>query len=242
MNLYKRYLSGETAQVYQDIENLGADAFWPQYKVEVDQVLSETFQRVAYNLEIIYAQLKSINYQFKVLPEDVYQTNEGTTKLVLQLNACVSQFGYVPLSVQFFYAIVGGVNLCWNFENFPEIPWPLADPLEIDNLDVLVNTIDKEWWKEYTHENIADPEVGIPFIELAADTFHKDNISGGPPYAVQLTATPAVDSAFLFEKHETTFINYLRICFENCGFPGMKDPNASFQAFSERVRPLLKDM
>ncbi len=240
MSLYNRYLAGETVQVYKDIENLGLDAFSSGYKEDVENVLTETFQRVAYNLEVIYTELKAINYHFKLSPEEVYQPNQETAKLLIELDNSAGEFGYVPLSLQFFYKIVGGVNLCWDFDTYPEIPWKLSDPLEIDSLDVLVNTISKDWWKDYIRENLEDPEVGIPFIELAADQFHKDNIDGGPPYAIQLTEGPSVDSPFLYEQHHTSFINYLRISFNHCGFPGMKTPEDDFIAFTDRVRTKLK--
>ncbi len=240
MNLYNRYLAGETVEVYKDIESLGAAAFLQENSEEVERVLTETFKRVAYNLEIIYTELKAINYKFRLTPEEVYRSTTASAQLVEQLNQFASPFGYIPLSLQFFYKIVGGVNLCWDYENYPEIQWPLSDPLEIDSLDVLVNTINKDWWKDYTQENLEDPDVGIPFVELAADQHHKDNLPGGPPYAVQLTLALSVDSPFLYEQHATSFINYLRICFDNCGFPGIETPSESFVVYRDRVKERLK--
>ena len=54
MRLYDRYIKGETEEVYQDIYALGQDAFLPTNLPEIEKVLTETFQRVAYNLDIIY--------------------------------------------------------------------------------------------------------------------------------------------------------------------------------------------
>jgi hypothetical protein len=44
------------------------------------------------------------------------------------------------------------------------------------------------------------------------------------------------------EANDTTFINYLRICFEYCGFPGMArtEGDDSYRTFVEKVKPLLK--
>ena len=82
----------------------------------------------------------------------------------------------------------------------------------------------------------------FPSLELAADYLHKDNISGGPPYSIQITKEPQIDSLFLNEAHETTFIDYLRICMENCGFSRTKEfeNQTDYQAFCDKVRPQLK--
>jgi len=82
----------------------------------------------------------------------------------------------------------------------------------------------------------------VAFLELAADVYHKDNISGGSAYALSITENPAVDSILLNEPNETTFINYLRICFDYGGFPGLAgtDYPDSYRAFLQVVQPKLK--
>ena len=79
-------------------------------------------------------------------------------------------------------------------------------------------------------------------LPLSADYLHKDNISGGQPYSLQLTTTPSIDGQFLYEEHNTTFINYLRICFDNCGFSRITNPeyNNDYQKFFDKVQPQLK--
>ncbi|MBS1602441.1 MAG: hypothetical protein JST42_07215, partial [Bacteroidetes bacterium] len=81
--------------------------------------------------------------------------------------------------------------------------------------------------------------IGLP---VSADYYHKDNISGGPAYSVELTPKPQVDSHFLFEEHETTFVNYLRIAMENCGFSRADEVYdlPSFMNYSKEVKPLIK--
>jgi hypothetical protein len=85
-------------------------------------------------------------------------------------------------------------------------------------------------------------EDGYTSLRLAADYLHKDNISGGPPYSLLITKDLSVDGQFLNEEHNTSFINYLRICFENCGFSRIADSgyDNDNQSFFSKVKPQLK--
>ena len=44
-------------------------------------------------------------------------------------------------------------------------------------------------------------------------------MSGGPPYALYVPNS-AADGLLLWERHQTTFVNYLRIAFRWGGCPG----------------------
>jgi hypothetical protein len=39
-------------------------------------------------------------------------------------------------------------------------------------------------------------------------------------YSLEITRTPSIDSNFLFERHTTTFVDYLRISLQSCAFSG----------------------
>ena len=64
MTLYERYINGQTEKVYQDILALRQDAFLTTNLPDIEKVLTETFQRVSYNIDIIYSEL-IVNYLFK---------------------------------------------------------------------------------------------------------------------------------------------------------------------------------
>ena len=245
MTLYDKYINGQTEQVYQDIHALGRDAFLPSNLIDIEKVLTETFQRVAYNLEIIYAELKNINYLFKTDFEYNFQRPLvkplPDTEILLQtLENAVRPFGFVPLSLKMFYRIVGACNFGWDYEVSEKYIWQYADPIQIGSLDDVVAEVISEshliGLTEYFEED------GFVSLELAADYFHKDNTSGGYPYSLKLTETPSIDAEFLNEEHGTTFINYLRICFDNCGFSRIANPENGndFQTFFDKVRPQLK--
>lgn len=247
MTLYDRYLNGQTEQVYKEIFALGQDAFLPIYLTDIENVLTETFQRVAYNLDVIYKELKEINYLFKTNPENnfekpLHKPIPETEFLIQQLDNAVKPFGYVPLSMKYFYKIVGGVNFVWDYETNEDFMWEMADPIQIVSLDAVVETVTDEYWEEDIQQYVDDENFGNAFLDLAADDLHKDNVSGGQAYAIQITKEPSIDSNFMNEPNDTTFINYLRICFENCGFPGITRPdmNNNYQAFFDKVKPQLK--
>ncbi|GAA3760516.1 hypothetical protein [Flavobacterium ginsengiterrae] len=245
MTFYQRYINGETKEVYDDIHKLGADAFLSDNIIDVEKVLTETFERTAYNLDIIYKELVNINYVFKTdfqynFERPLIKPLKNTESLLQELDKSVKQFGFVPLSLIMFYKIVGACNFAWDYDTNEDYIWNCADPIQIISLDDLVSMYTDEYaletFEEYYNED------GFIHLDLSADYLHKDNISGGAPYALQITKNPSVDSQFLNEEHNTTFINYLRICFENCGFSRITNPKYKndYQAFFEKVKPQLK--
>lgn len=245
MSFYERYLNGETEQVYEDIYKLGEDAFLKENFPDIEKVLTETFERVAYNLEVIYNELTNINYLFKKkfnynFERPLVKPLPNTEKLLHQLDKSVERFGFVPLSLKMFYGIVGACNFGWDYNTNQDFIWRCADPIQISSVDGIVSEIIEtdflEGLEEYYNED------GFVSLPLSADYFHKDNISGGPAYALQLTPRPSIDGQFLNEEHETTFINYLRICFDNCGFSRITVENNKndYQSFFDKVKPKLK--
>lgn len=245
MDLYKRYLNGDTKAVYDDINKLGDKAFNILYKEEIETVLTETFERVAYNLDLIYKELINIGYLFKTeykfnFEKPIHPPLENTELLLAQLNDSVKPFGYVPLSLKYFYKIVGGVNFVWDYETNGELLWNMADPIQICSLDSITEEVLDEYWQECMTQEVEDG--GCAYLDLAADDLHKDNVSGGSPYAIQITKEPSIDALFMNEANETSFINYLRICFEYCGFPGITSPdlNNDYHEFFAIVKPRLK--
>lgn len=244
MTLYDRYINNETEQVYQDIYALGQDAFLPNNFPDIEKVLTETFNRISYNLEIIYSELLKIDYQFKTefnfnFEKPLHKPLSNTEKLLQKLDKSVQDFGYVPLSLKYFYKIVGGVNFCWDYETNENLMWEMADPIQIASLDDLVNEVSDEDWKENMQDYLSDFENGVAFLELSADDLHKDNISGGSPYSLQITKEPSIDANFENEPNNTTLINYFRLVFDYCGFMGNPDKE-SFKEFLKIVKPKLK--
>ena len=245
MTLYDRYINGQTEQVYEEIYALGQAAFLPDNLPDIEKVLTETFKRVAHNLDIIYSELKNIDYIFKTEFEYNFQRPlvnplADTEELLLKLENAVQPFGFVPLSLKMFYRIVGACNFAWDYDTNGEYIWQYADPIQIGSLDDIVAEVTDESYLVGLTEYF--DEYGFVSLQLSADYFHKDNTSGGPAYSLKITEEQSVDAEFLNEEHDTTFINYLRICFDNCGFSRIANPenDNDYQAFFNKVKPQLK--
>jgi hypothetical protein len=235
MSLLKKYLQGDAKQVYDEIYKLGKDAFKPAIYPIVESVLTETFKRVSYNLAVIHDELVSSNYCFKTkckydFEHPLLKPLPDTENFLIHLDSSVKRVGYVPLSLKLFYKFVGSCNFTWDYDVAEENPWEGADPMQIVPLNDLLSELE-------------DFEDDDDFRELgiSADYLHKDNISGGPAYSVEITKKPQIDSQFLNEEHNTTFINYLRIAMNNCGFsrPEAIRDKADFIEFCRKVRPKL---
>lgn len=215
---------------------MGPDALGKDNAEMVEAVIRETMTRVAYNLGVIYSGLVEENYCFRKtirfdLDYPLLEPFPNVKDLIRKLDKKVEKYGCVPMSLKLFYEIVGSCNLAWDYTTIEQTPWEEADPLQILPItDQLLEIEDFEFEKE-------DP--GLP---VSADYLHKDNISGGPAYQVELTAQPQADSRFLNEEHNTTFVNYLRIAMDGCGFSraGSVSHLDSFIRFSKKIRPLLK--
>lgn len=246
MNFYDRYMNGEYLAVYSDILNSGADAFTKDNIGDIEKVLTETFRRVSYNLDVIYRELVNINYLFKKdykynFERPLHKPLPDTESLLSVLKESVSDYGFIPLSLEYFYKIVGGVNFIWDYETSEDFLWEMSDPIQIASLDSAVSEVTDKFWKDDMDQYVNDPDFGCAFITLSPDDLLKDGVSGGQAYAIQITKQPSVDSAFMNESNNTTFINYLRICFDNCGFPGItrSDYSNDYKDFFNAVKPKL---
>jgi hypothetical protein len=232
MNLLTKYQQGYCREVYDEIRDWGEDAFKSQHYPMVESVLKDTFKRLAYNLDIIYSELVKLGYCFPThirhdFQRPMVKPAADVDNLLTSLDRAVKKKGHVPLSLKLFYQMVGSCNFAWDYDQRPDIPWEGSDPIQIAPLtDLLAESAEREDFSE---------------LQVSADYWHKDNISGGPPYSVKLTKHPSIDSQFLNEEHNTTFIGYLRLTMENGGFSRadkcmhIKD----FAEFQATVKPKL---
>lgn len=214
--LLDRYMAGEYETVWAEML-AGVD--WEGNPISVAEqwtVAEETMRRARQNIETIIAELNAIGYQFGVYPDGTLpyggEPFEGplvdpAPDVEEQIVLIERLVGTVPISVKAFWKIVGGVNLVGAF--------PAGEDANFDPLWVAPGTL------EYVQEVMTkyeDDESEPFFVALAPDHFHKDNTSGGPPYGI-FVPNPAADAPWEDEWHETTFVNYLRICFQWGGFP-----------------------
>lgn len=232
MTLYDRYLQGETTEVYNQLYLLGNDALSLVNMQQTDLILKETFERVKYNLGIIYNELRAVNYQFSSDMQydwniPLVSPDPNVDMLLSEVRRKLGDCGHIPLSLEYFYRIVGGCNFCWDWETVPDVPWEGADPIVVPPITTLLSEI---IYDDYDGDSIL----------LGGDYLQKDNVSGSC-YVLELTPRQSVDSIFSPGIWNIPFVEYLRITFDNCGFAMADDCDYDdLDSFCDRIRPLLK--
>jgi hypothetical protein len=205
----ERYVSGDRVQVWTEITSLGVDVrsneFWP----EAVDVARETMRRARENVESLTRLLSENGYEFAV---DTHPLIPPQDDVVSQLDRLEQTIGQLPLSLRCWFEEVGQVNLAGRH---PAWEYDYSDPLVIEAPIDYVLTEHAGWEAD---RGTAWDRRGF-VIDLAPDYLHKAQVSGGPPYAMAVP-NAAADGALLWERHQTTFVNYLRICFRWGGFPG----------------------
>ena len=227
MTFLEKYQKGEFQTVYEDINNLGQDAFSSSNFEQVSAVLHETFRRVQHNLQLIHDELRKLDYRF--LADKYDDANKPFVLPPTNIEDALDELNqrvdpkFVPLSLQFFYRYVGAVDFTWDWESFPEIPWEGSDPVVIVSVGYLL-----DWIGDY---------VGSDDMFIGPDDLHKDNISGDA-YYLSLSKYPVVDN--LITGYDLLFIDYLRMTLDNSGFAmADKSDNAELQEFCKSLRPRL---
>ncbi len=217
----ERYLKGEYEQVWDELFELGEAIHQEPLYDDAVAVVLETMLRVRKNIEQITTRLYSFEYTFGTYPDGctkIYGFTQPYHAPKVHIDQEISKFerlkgvGKLPLSLKLFWQIVGDVDWMGYHPVWPAYSDPLVVyPIEVAKLDY------KDW--RYTVDE-GDVEAGRLGIGIAPDYYHKDNISGGAPYTI-FVPNPAIDGVLKYESHQTTFVNYLRICFTHGGFPGI---------------------
>ena len=214
-------------------------------KIKTAEILIDFMQKVKINLEIIYIELKKRGYQFQteVLISSDFALQEplkNHAELLTKLQTNISKFGCLPLSLRYFYQIVGSVNFCWDINTSEDCFWEMADPLQVFSLDDVLAMVEDEDWPEQMQEYEEDEAIKTAFLEISPDVFHKDNVSGGMSYALKLSKDSSIDAELLFYKSKISFMNYLKSAIEHGGFIGMVDKeNQDFQSYLMDVKKAL---
>ena len=207
-----RYLRGDRVQVWTEINGLGPSIRQdPDALAEAERVGRETMRRARSNAEHLIDHLPAIGYT--LTPGEGLVTFEPPEARVTdRLDEIESRVGPLPLTWRWWSEEVGRVNpmgnhLDWNCD-YP-------DPLVVDAPpDYVDGEIDV--WEE---DSGTEWDTGARFsIDFSPDHLHKANISGGAPHALELP-NEAADGLVLWERHNTTFVNYLRIAFTNGRLP-----------------------
>jgi hypothetical protein len=224
-----RYMKGEHEQVWEELYKAGNAIYQARLFGDALAVTQETMRRVRKNIDLLISRLTSLGFGFGTYPDGHTKINGYTRPYHpprKNIDKEISRFerlsgiGKLPLSLKVFWQIVGEVNLIGYYPDWPAY----SDPLVIFPIEAAIS--EYEDWRYCLKEGIKD--AGLFQIPLAPDYYHKDNISGGAPYTV-LVPNWAIDGTLENESHLTTFVNYLRICFRQGGFPGIHGVNSNVE-------------
>ena len=177
-------------------------------------VCSTDFQAYFATLKRLARRLRDLGYEFsypsEVLPGPV------ATSVISEFEGYV---GPLPSSLRSFYSTVGSVNfigdhLSWNCDSFP-------DPIYVSDFGYILsrareyaeNQEEREWFEDC---------YGGFVVELAPDSYHKADVSGGECYHIKIPDDPDPCIHGLLTGPQT-LCEYLADVLDYGGFPGLKE-------------------
>lgn len=211
-----RYEGGEHSAWDDLVRHAGAIAEHVDLAEEARAVAHSLMLRVLRNRDALRAVLTSAGASLGA---------EARPAENADLARLIAMVGPLPLALEAFWKVVGSIDLL-PAADYDYGPCTLEDDgLSLIALDPLsICGADVGWMLDEYEERVAGSHVEIvgPLrVDFAPDFLHKQNISGGAPYAVELpppSPAGAVDPDVLDERHATTLVGYLRACMDWGGF------------------------
>jgi hypothetical protein len=224
--LLDRYRAGECEQVWEELRVLGERVREESILPDAVAVARETMQRCRDNIERLVERLQLMGYQFRK-PEKAFVP--PAADVLAEIADIENRVGPLPLSVCAWYEIVGSVDFIGRHPDSPEaLTGQFTDPLFVFPGSYVLKYKEDNWYREE-----------YP-LRLAPDEYHKEDVSGGPPYTIWLP-NAAIDTPLENERHHTTFVDYLLMCFRWGAFPGWDRLEANKRR-SELHRELTRDL
>jgi hypothetical protein len=212
----ERYVGGQHERVWEEVLALGPGASDPAVAAEVDALARETMQRALRNVEALKSLLPSIGWRFHFPlfgpPSDYCVHARPRPDVQQRIAELETLCGPLPASIRAWWGVVGTV--CFMREPLDGFEEPLPDPLVVAPIESIIEEF-QEWASDPERRRL-EPRFRAP---LAPDELHKDDISGGAPYELELPSS-AADGVLLNEWHNATFVGYLREAFRWAGVPG----------------------
>lgn len=177
-------------------------------------VSRETMKRARANVECLVEQLPRLGYQFEAsaLGSPFVPATDSTAA---ELDMLEREIGVLPLSLRIWFEEVGQVSLVGHH---PDWKCGYLDQLVVEAPVDYIRSEYEGWEHDRGTEWYRGPTFQLP---IAPDYLHRADVSGGPRYALDVP-NPAADGLLLWEPHQTTFVNYLRIAFASAGMPGWR--------------------
>ncbi len=218
LSYLKRYESGEYG-AWDELVSLAPQVLTDSdLRTETEAVAEALMWRVRKNAAVLRETL---------IASGALIADETAPLTADDLKFLTEKFGPLPLSLDVFYRTTGSIKLT------PKADYNYGDDVTLERADgvslIALDPLQVESASELTwlvEECSDDPDYPFDYFNfyLSPDYLHKQNISGGMSYSVQLpppTAQEALDPMVRFERNELSFVNYLRYCFSWGGFPGL---------------------
>jgi hypothetical protein len=238
----ERYRAGECERVWAELLALGAGIRDEAILPDAVAVARETMRRCRENVERLAERLRALGYLFGSPGEAFVPPEADVLERIAEIE---DRVGPIPLSLCAWYEIVGSVDFTGSHPNWTEglievhknpdesaderLICAYPDPLVVYPGRYTLAYDEENWYREAYR------------LDLAPDEYHKEDVSGGPPYTIRLP-NPAVDAPLEHERHGTSFVDYLRTCFRWGGFPGwerLADDNVRRAILAELAKDLL---
>lgn len=127
--------------------------------------------------------------------------------------------GNIPDALIAFYQYVGSVDFTGHHLEWSGCEYP--DPIVIYSIDAGIDELEEYLTLDDPKEEYWGSETGIFRMPIAPDYYHKEDVSGGMWYGIEIPNSKN-DPPLLEEWHGTTFTEYLKTCFKWGGFPGLE--------------------
>jgi hypothetical protein len=236
--LLERYQRGDHLEVWRALAMSGP--------VEGDDkdialaVARSTMARVRNNAEMLAERLTALGWHALT---GVMVGTTGQQPFPSQAEAEAIAGAPLPVALLAFWEVVGSLDFVWDYRRDTECPDLFGgpsildlDPLHIGGADLAYEV---DTWRDMISGGYLSSSG--PFrLELAPDSYHKANISGGSAYSVVLPDSSA-DPLLAGDGFSLRFTGYLRLAFRFGGFPGLAlVPDTHL--ISARVSALTKGM
>ena len=212
--LFARYRAGEHIAVWAELES--SPPLEDEALEEATELARETIGRLGRNLELLVSRLHREGWTLTFYgPALTPPAPSDVDFLERQLGA------RVPPSLRGLWETFGSVSLAWDYNSGESAP-DLLPGLALDGLDPLVIASARLIWDldQLLFEELkaTREELREPFsLSLSMDAEHKQNVSGGPNYSIELP-TRCAEPTLLWEKHNLALVPYLRHCLRWAGF------------------------
>jgi len=208
----ERYLQGECRGVWHDLLALSEQVRQEPVLSDASAVAHETMSRVRENLTTLDNRLQSMGYRYRNPSPAFLPPPPDVATRIAELEA---RAGVLPLSLRAFYETVGSVDLTGEHPDWRGCDDP--DALVVLPIASALHELD-----DWEHDKKAyERAFGSFRVPIAPDHKHKENVSGGMWYGIGLP-DPNADAILLEEYHNTTFVEYLRLCLQWGGFPRLE--------------------